>query len=182
MARINVTRLDSDNEYDDGPRVHDGWFDPDRADLFHEGRVTVSRPNGVTNRVGACSGHEFIDETLYFTSGGRWVLHRDEHRCNAGPNIYTFIEPEQARLWLIRSTVHDDAVALLFGPIPEESGPTVNPRAIGAPTQIRFAPEVTAELDKRAAELLISRAELVRRLVTAGLQETSPIEGAHYAR
>jgi hypothetical protein len=74
MGRINITA-------EDGTLA--GHFLPDKAELFTDGK----RWNG-SNMVGECSGSQWVDEYLYRTAGGKWVLNTDSTRYMGGPDTF----------------------------------------------------------------------------------------------
>jgi hypothetical protein len=102
MSRVNV--------YEDGVRDAKltGWFDTAAAENWRD-----------QDHNGNGSGGTGRGTALWHTSQERWVLEnwtswQDER------STYQFIEPEQAREWLIRNE-EDSAVARYFGPLEEEA-------------------------------------------------------------
>lgn len=70
------------------------------------------------------------------------------------------LSPGKARAWLLANG-HQEAVAEYFPPLGR--------RSIGPKVDVRFAPETLELIDQRAAEDGVDRAEVIRRLVKAGL-------------
>lgn len=157
MARINVYSVD---EYDG--KTLEGWFDPDRSERFDQD----TRWDG-NNHVGVITGSQFIDEYLYRTPGGRWVLNHDAHRYCNGPDTYRFLADTEARDWLLRSERNDEAVEKYFGEVAEESGP--GRPEIGKPINVRLGDELLARVDAEAARRDTSRADTIRDLIAQAL-------------
>lgn len=159
MTRINIYQV---NEYD-GTRALLGWFDPEKATCFDQGKEWDGN-----NMVGVITHSQWIDEYLYLTSGGRWVLCNDAHRDRGGPCTYEFIEPEQAREWLISSEINDEAITQHFGELEAERGP--GRPEIGGRYTMSYGDELLQRIDLYATDNGISsRAEAIRQLVTASL-------------
>jgi hypothetical protein len=157
-----MTRINVHNPLDG---TLDGWFDPDKAERFDSDR----RWDG-HNRVSVITGSAWVDEWLYRTRRGRWVLNRDSSRYNSGPFSYEFVDDNAARDWLLRSEGNDDAAGRFFGDIPEESGP--GRPEIGGAIHVRLG-ELLADLDAYAQAEKCSRAEAVRRLIATGIPANS---------
>lgn len=157
MARINIY---SDDPY--APQTLIGWFNPDAATRYEQGMEW----NG-ESMVGVITGSEWVDEYLYHTKGGRWILNNDAHRYHNGPDTYRFITDEQARNWLITSQVNDAAIAEHFGELEDERGP--GRPEVGPAFSLRFPADLLAKVDQTAKTNNVSRAEQIRRLVAAGL-------------
>lgn len=155
MTRINVYRYD-----DLDGKTLDGHFDIDRAEKFEEG----TRWDG-NNHVSLHVGDKFDHQTLYRTAKGRWVLN-NWSQWQGREETYEFITDDQAREWLLIAK-EDAAVEKYLGEIEEERGP--GRPAVGAVLNVRFPDDVRARLDERAAGEGVAVAEMVRRLVTAGL-------------
>ena len=156
MARIIITETD---EYGDTTTL--GWFDPARCESFEEG----TRWDG-NNNVGLASGSQWVDETLYRTKAGRWVLNRNATRYHNGPDSYRFLDDGQAQDWLRRAG-NDEGLTKYFGPDEEERGP--GRPAIGAQIKIAMDPDTVARVDAAATTEGISRAEWIRRAVMVAL-------------
>jgi hypothetical protein len=165
MNRINVYSYPDQDDYDamqDGP-ILQGWFDLDKAELIDPDTYW----NG-HNHVNVHTRREHYHQYLYRTSSGRWVLNSTSNWEGVRPT-YEFLTEEQAREWLIVNG-SDDLIAKYFAPLEEESGPAPTGRpAIGKPFPMRLEPDVLAEVDRRADDEGVSRAEMIRRLVAAGL-------------
>lgn len=144
----------------DGEKHLTGWFNPDSAEEFEES--THWDGNNMVSDVATGFGHH---QAVYRTSGGRWVLHFWSQWSGVQPS-YEYIDGEAAREWLLRCG-HEDAVERYFGEVEEERGP--GRPGIGDPVQVRLPVDLLATVDAWAAERDISRAEAIRRLVTAGL-------------
>ncbi len=65
----------------------------------------------------------------------------------------------------------DDEIAKYFGQLAEEAGPATigRPKSYGDPFPQRLEPGVQVEVDRLAHADGVSRAEMIRRLVDAGL-------------
>lgn len=150
------------------PRIYfdsDGqlcWADLSKAEAYADG----TRWNG-NNNVGRNSGSEWIDETLYRTAGGRWLLNRDATRYHNGDDAYRYLTDDEARDWLIRTEEHEDAIERHFGTPEEERGP--GRPAIGAQVKIAIDPEMLAAVDVAAGSAGVTRSEWVRRAIAATL-------------
>lgn len=151
--RVNI--ISPATEDDEGGRLV-GWFDPDRAERFDQARTWDGN-----NRVGVITRSDFVDEYLYRTAAGRWVLNHDAHRCNNGPNTYRYLTEEEAQDWLIRSEVNDEAVTRFFGELPDEPPAPGRPE-IGPAFSVRFPADLLARVDAAAAEAGITRAAWLR--------------------
>jgi hypothetical protein len=146
MTRINVYSHNDEWDYE-GTRTLAGWFDSEKADRWTDGDYN-----------GNGSGGTGRGQAVYRTAQGRWVL------CNWSnwqdeANRYEFIEPEQAREWLLRNG-DDAAVAEHFGPVEEERGPG-RPK-IGGEALLRLGDDLLGQIDAYATEQGQSRAEVVR--------------------
>lgn len=159
MPRVNISYTDPDTQ-----ETVTGWFDPSSGDSFEEGTEWDGN-----NHIGVCSGIQASvgGETLWRTAKGRWVLNRDARSYFNGPNAYRFLTDAEAKEWLVRSEVNDEALEKYFGGLEDEAGPG-RPK-IGPPISLAFPEKMIADVDARAQELSISRAELVRRYVADGL-------------
>jgi hypothetical protein len=169
MTRINV--YTAPDEYATGYHAYThepqllGWFDPKAAEVFEQDK----RWDG-SNMIGVITGSQWIDESLYRTKGGRWVLNSNASRYHSGPNTYTFITGEQARDWLLRSECNDEAIARFFGEIEDERGPG-RPK-VGDQVCFTVPADVLTDLDAIAERDKTTRSALLRRatiaFVTAG--------------
>lgn len=157
MSRINIYNVD---EY--GDKTLEGWFDPTTATRYNQD----TEWNG-HNMVGVITRSEFVDEYLYRTKGGRWVLNHDASRYCNGPDTYAFLTDEQARDWLLRSERNDDVIEQYFGEVEEERGP--GRPEVGDAYNLRFPAALMAQIDARAQAEGVKRAEMVRRLCEVGL-------------
>lgn len=158
MARINIYTID---EFED-TKTLEGWFDPQKATCYEADR----RFDG-NNMVSVITGSQWVDEYVYRTAGGRWVLNHDATRDHNGPDTYRFISDDEAREWLIRSERNDAAVKEHFGEIEEERGPG-RPK-VGEPINVRLGDDLLARVDAEAERRGKTRAETVRELVAAAL-------------
>lgn len=155
MRRVNVW---SPATEDGEPSYMLGWFDIDAAEVFEQGTMWDGN-----NKVGVITRSQFVDECLYRTAGGRWVLHHDGHRAYNGPITYRFISADEARDWLIRSEVNEEAIGEFFGPLEPERGP--GRPEVGPAIHVRLTPELLAALDVEAERQGTSRAATVRHLL-----------------
>ncbi|AYY13839.1 hypothetical protein EF847_15160 [Actinobacteria bacterium YIM 96077] len=153
MARVRVYKRTSD----DAPTELDGWFDSGRAEKY-ESRVDTDR----TLR----RGKQRAPQVLYHTEDGAWVremqlgLSMEPHR--------EFISEAAAHDWLTRNGhegVADDLIDL-----PREQGP--GRPEIGGTVQVRLGRPLLPQVDDFARRQDCSRAEAIRRLITAGLEAT----------
>lgn len=158
MARINIYEIDEL----DGTKTLVGWFDPRRAERFDQDR----RWDG-NNMIGVITGSQWVDEYLYRTAGGRWVVNNDAHRYCNGPDVYEFITDEQARDWLLRSECNDDVIEKYFGELEDERGP--GRPEIGQEVKVRLGDDQRTQVDELAVAAGVTRAEQLRRLIDAGL-------------
>jgi hypothetical protein len=154
MTRVNVY---SQDEYE--PRTLLGWFDTSSAELFEQAKEWDG-----SNMIGVITKDQWIDEYLYRTKGGRWVLNKDAHRYMNGPDTYEFIAGDEAQDWLLRSEANDEAVERYFGEIEDERGP--GRPEVGAAVHVRLGDDLLAMVDAYASERGIKRAEAIRRLTT----------------
>lgn len=153
MSRINIYNTD---EY--GERTLEGWFDPRKATRYDSDREWDGN-----NMVSVVTRSQWVDEFLYRTPGGRWVLNHDATRYCNGPDTYSFITPAEAREWLIRSEGNDEAVAQWFGEIEEERGP--GRPEVGKPINVRLGDELLAWVDAEAGRIGKTRSDTLRDLV-----------------
>jgi len=137
-----------------------GWFDRAKAEKFQE----ATDWDG-SNHVSKATGSQWSHEALYRTVGGRWVLHWYS-QMQGSQERYSFVTDEQAREWLLLNE-EDEAVERFFGDIEDERGP--GRPEIGPAVMIRLPEELLAEVDSRAEAEEVSRAEIVRRLLTETL-------------
>ncbi|MEU8779858.1 hypothetical protein [Streptomyces sp. NPDC048606] len=156
--RTSVHTYD-DDEYN--PReqgVYVGHFEMDSATAYQEARdITGASVHPVP---------KYAHQTLYYTSGGRWVLRTSSQR--EGSQLRTeYIDAADAKAWLRRNQ-DDDVIEERFGQEPEEVGPRLGGRpAIGPKWEVRL----DAEVRRRVAEYGQGRprADVLRDLIVAGL-------------
>ena len=148
MERVNVFDLE-------GNLV--GWFDEEKAEKFSE----AERWDG-SNNISIPTGSQWNHEELFRTAGGRWVLHWYS-QYEGRPDSYRFITDHRAREWLLLNQ-EDEAVKNYFGEIEDERGP--GRPEIGPAVLIRLPEELLTALDRKAEGEGISRAEIVRRLLS----------------
>jgi len=164
MSRVNVykTYYDDLDDYTDSEttEVLAGWFDPTKAEVFEQDK----RWDG-NNMVGVITGSQWIDEYLYRTKGGRWVLNHDAHRYRGGPDTYQFLTDAQAKDWLLRSECNDDAVERFFGEIEEEHGP--GRPGIGEQVCFTIPADDLAEIDAIAGRDGLARSATLRNAVSS---------------
>ncbi|MCM8552271.1 CopG family transcriptional regulator [Streptomyces sp. STCH 565 A] len=165
MSRISFTDPDTGNL---------SWFDPKAArDAISEGRNWTGE-----NWIGACSGLRTSRAVLYLTKGGRWIENQDATSEFNGADVYRFLTDDQAHAWLIKSADarrdSDEAEAALkqhFPDTPDEEGPDLGGRpVVGPKVETRVSPEILARIEARAVKEDVSRAEMLRRLIEAGLE------------
>lgn len=156
MGRINV--------YADAELA--GWFDPDSAERFDQDTEWDGH-----NSIGVITKSQWVDEYLYRTKGGRWVLNEDAHRYMNGPDTYRFITDDEAKDWLLRSVCNDEAVERFFDKIEEERGPG-RPK-IGNEVLVRLG-DLLGPVDDYAARTALNRAEAIRDLINLGLDAHDP--------
>lgn len=164
MARISFTDSDTGNL---------SWFDPDAArDAISEGRNWTGQ-----NWIGAISGLQTSRAVLYLTRGGRWIENQDGRNEFNGSDVYRFLTDDQAREWLVKAADArrdtEEAEAALkrhFPNVPEESGPNLGGRpVVGPKVEVRLDPDTLAKVDARADKEGVKRAEVLRRIITAGI-------------
>jgi hypothetical protein len=151
MDRINVYSYP-----DDEPRFLDGWFDRDAADRYSEATDWDGH-----NHISRATRSQWDHETLYRTTGGRWILNAWSRR-QGSLETFEFVTAEDAKTWLLANE-HDAAAAQHFGPIEEEKGP--GRPEVGPAVNIRFPADLLAVVDEAASGQGITRAEYVRRAV-----------------
>ncbi|CAL9369041.1 ribbon-helix-helix domain-containing protein [Streptomyces sp. enrichment culture] len=156
------------------PNTGLSWFDPQAArDAISEGRNWTGE-----NWIGAISGLRTSQAVLYLTKGGRWIENQDATSEFNGSDVYRFLTDDQAREWLIKAADAgrdtDEAEAALkkhFPEIPDEEGPDLGGRpTVGPKVETRLDPDTLAKVDARAAKEGVARAEMLRRLIIAGLE------------
>lgn len=153
MNRITVY------DYGEGRRVA-GWFDRGRADAYGE----ATRWEG-NNNVSVATGRQWDHEVLYRTAQGRWVLHAWSQWQGSTPT-WRFVVEDQARDWLV-SNEHQH-IDELFD-VPAERGPGQPP--IGPEIKVRLGSDLQPRVEGWAARHDVTRAEAVRKLVAAGLED-----------
>lgn len=160
MTRINITETD-----DYGQTSLIGWFDPTKSECFEQDTEWDGN-----NMVGVITGSQWIDQYLYRTRAGRWVLNTDATRYHNGSDTYRYITDTEAREWLIRSQMNDDAFGRYFGELPDEP-PAAKPGrpAIGGQVKVSMTDGMVARIDQAADTLGISRSEWIRRACLAAL-------------
>ncbi|MER6605958.1 ribbon-helix-helix domain-containing protein [Streptomyces sp. NPDC000927] len=163
MSRINVYTQPT-HEYDpDGPQLA-GWFNSKSADVYDEETEWDGRNEISVNQLG-----EFGHQALYRTKGGRWVLNTWSQRQGSADR-YEFITDAIAKDWLLRNN-QDEAFKKWFGELTEESGPNLGGRtAIGTKVEARLPDDTLEKLDLHAKSEGVSRAKMIRILVTEGLK------------
>ena len=168
MTRIYVTEIDTDHE------LHEYFTDPNdprqpqrRAGFFTQESATYwhgdKRWDG-ENRADINTKDSGRGEGIYRTAQGRWVL-RSWSNWQGEDDTHAYITETDARDWLIFNGYDEDADKH-FGPIEDERGP--GRPEIGAPVQVRLG-DLLPMVDAWAAERGVKRAEAVRQLVSAGL-------------
>lgn len=158
MTRINVYSHNDEWDYE-GTRTLEGWFDSAKAEGWTD-RDYNGNGSGGTGR----------GQAVYRTAQGRWVLQNWSNWQNEA-NRCEFIEPDQAREWLLRND-EDAVVAKHFGEIEEERGPG-RPK-IGGKALISIGDDLLSEVDAYAKEDGTSRAEVVRKALGEFLAGARP--------
>jgi hypothetical protein len=166
MNRITIysSTVNEEGDYD---RL--GWFDLDAAEHILE---ESSRWDGQVMR-GVISGMQINRAQLYRTSGGRWVENQDSRPEFNGPNMWRFLTDDETRNWMIKSggDEAEEALEKWFPETPDEVGPNPGGRpVVGPKVEVRLDSETLAEVDKRATEEGVKRAEMLRRLIVTGLE------------
>ncbi len=161
MNRINIYHYPDHDpaDHDPLPPVLDGWFDESSAEVFLEDKQWDGN-----NHRSVHTGSEFEHQTLYRTAGGRWVLHCWSQWQGTTPT-YRFVTDNTAREWLIRNG-DDHHIARLFGELEAERGP--GRPEVGPAVNIRLG-DLLPAVDQRAKDEGLTRAEMIRRLVAAGI-------------
>jgi hypothetical protein len=169
MSRIYVTEIDAySDDYEtsayargsEQPRCRAGYFSESAATYWHGDKAVYDGANlADVNTRGQHTG-----QGLYRTAQGRWVL-REWSNWQGATDIHAYIEPDEARDWLIFNDYDDDAEKH-FGAVEPERGP--GRPEIGNPVQIRLG-DLLARVDAYAAEQGRSRADAVRELIGKGL-------------
>lgn len=158
--RIYVVSAETD---DDEPwRI--SWFDSSKAVCYRAEHEWDERAGDLVDKI---TRSPWIDEYLFRTRGGRWVLNHDAHRYFSGSDTYRFVTDEQARDWLLRSGL-DEVAEEHFGEIEEERGPGCP--EVGGLVQVRLG-DLLERVDAWAAGKHANRAEAVRQLVARALEE-----------
>lgn len=151
MTRINVPIPGSDRT---------GWFDPDKA---VETITDDTEWNG-QNLVSIVSGDPYARETLYRTTGSRWILERRSQWQGVGDE-YRFLGADDAQDWLTRNG-SDDVIERYFGELPDESGPDLGGRpAVGGVISTAIGDDRLTALDQWASEHGVKRAEAIRSAI-----------------
>ena len=161
MGRVNVYEAVTDEYGDNWNPQFVGWFDSETADRWSDADYN-----------GDGSGGSGRGQAVWHTSGGRWVL---EHwsRWQGEGSRYEYIEPDQARDWLLRNDC-DDAVRAHFGDIPEEEDRRPGRPTIGGNVQVRLGEEILSDVDTYAASEGMTRAEAIRTLLHQALVANRP--------
>lgn len=155
MARQNV--------YNEG--VLEGWFDTEKAKCFNE----LTEWNG-NNHISVPTGSQWDHQTLYLTSGGRWVLEHSS-QWQGSKDTWEFISSEQAKDWMLLNE-KENALKKYFGEIDEEQGP--GPGRPATPghghVQFRLDAEMFPKLEEAAAAAGEKPSEFARKLLIAALK------------
>ena len=168
MARQNVyTYPDAEDYYAEVTLA--GWFDVDKAESYPEG----TRWDG-QNTISLVAGGRWDHETLYRTSGGRWVL-RHWSQWEGRGETWAFINDDAARNWLIRCEYDDSAIAAATGEdMPAEIGRPV----IGPQLKVRLPEALIARIDAVAEVASLTRSAWIRQ----ALEDALPTTGTLTAR
>lgn len=133
-----------------------GHFNKARADRI-DAPSDWSEAHGDT--ISQATGSQWVDETLYRTAGGRWVLNHDRSRLHGGSDTYRFVTPEEAEQWMLNCGVEDETIARFFRVEEEvvygrpEVGPQVN---------LRMPEDLRGRIDAAAEAANMTRAEWMR--------------------
>lgn len=160
-ARTNVYRYP--RGYHEAGEL-DGWFVPAECEAIVERGVLSDEEFAAAMRKGSVRG---VIETLYRTPQEHWVLRRS-WRDSTGeiPDPYEFLTDDQALDWLTRQG-YEDHVERFFGTLPTERGPG-RPEISGR-VQVRLG-DLLERVDAYASQGGISRAQAIRKLISAGLE------------
>lgn len=162
MDRTNVTARD---EYT-GELDVIGWFDRDRATEWQED----TRWDG-NNHISLATGSQHDHEKLLRTAQGRWVIHSSS-AWQTVQDAWRYIDGDDARTWLIANEYDAAAIADAgLGELPEESGPSLGGRpAIGGKALLSLGDDLLAQLVAEADRRGVTRAALVRELLSSALR------------
>lgn len=155
MARVSYT-LPGSGEL--------AWFDPDRATLVAQ---QETRWDG-SDQVSAATGSPWVDEDLYRTAGGAWVVRVDSRdmRTRRGAGVFwEGMSAQAAQEWLRRQDLHEIADEH-FGAV-DERGP--GRPAVGPAINTRVSADQLRRLDAWASARGLTRAEAIRRIVDSAL-------------
>ena len=169
MDRIYVTEIDPySDDYEtsayargsEQPRCRAGYFSERSATYWHGNRAVYDGANlaDVNTR------DQHTGQGLYRTAQGRWV-HCQWSNWQGATDIHAYIEPDEARDWLIFNDYDADAEKH-FGEVESERGP--GRPEIGHPVQVRLG-DLLARVDTYSAEQGRSRADALRELIGKGL-------------
>ena len=159
-----------------------GHFKKARADRI-DAPSDWSEAHGDT--ISQATGSQWVDETLYRTAGGRWVLNHDRSRLHGGSDTYRFVTPEEAEQWMLNCGVEDETIARFFRVEEEvvygrpEVGPQVN---------LRMPEDLRGRIDAAAEAANMTRAEWMRWAcdfaceLLAAINEHHPTTSRHGSR
>ena len=166
--RINVYEEKDDEaagDYDEyvRPPRRVGWFDSEKAERWDDmDPVDNSGSDGVGR-----------GQALNRTAQGKWVL---EHWSiwQGERSTYVYIEPDEAREWLLRHN-EDAAAGRFFGELPEEEDQRLGrPPIGGGATSFIPGTELLAKVGEYAQRNRMTRAEALRTLIALGLDTEGP--------
>lgn len=138
------------------------WFELDKAEQVAD---QVTEWDG-RNHISRATGSQWVDEELWRTAGGAWVIGRNNRDLRIGPPGMSWhgIEPAAAETWLRKQDMHELADQW-FGVV-EERGP--GRPEIGGRATIAIGDDRLVAVDRARAE--VSRAEWIRRAIDAALE------------
>ena len=80
------------------------WFNVDQAEKFNNRLIR----NG-NNRISAVTGKQWAHETIFRTSGGRWILNCWSE-TEGIPETYEEVSQKQAASWLVINEIPDNEI------------------------------------------------------------------------
>lgn len=161
MSRVNIMEQDECG----GPDKLVGWFDGDRCTAA----VAEGKRWDGSNMVSLAPGcGKWVHEHLLLTASGRWVLNHWS-QWQGSTETYRYITDDEARTWMLANE-RDEECEEYFGTIEPERGP--GRPEIGAPINVRLGSERLAAVDAAAAEAGVTRADMIRLLLSKALQPT----------
>ena len=154
MRRQNVWEYSGDPYA--GPQLA-GWFDLEAATEYPDG----VRQDDAFNDISLITGSQWERESLYRTSGGRWVRRHWSMRAG-NAETWEYISVDAAREWLTRSDYDSAAIEAATGdPMPPEMGrPEIGPQV-----KVRLPADVLARVDAAADAAGKTRSAWLRAVI-----------------